>query len=62
MRHRGVDGVAAQSVVEALACMVEQPAYVWYAQDALQESAMPLDEAAEIVTRIWCRGVFGERE
>jgi len=56
-----VGGLAAQSVVEALACMVEQSAYVWYAQDALQESAMPLDEAAEIVTRIWCSSIFGDR-
>ncbi|SED21670.1 hypothetical protein SAMN04490240_3414 [Rhodococcus pyridinivorans] len=32
--------------------------YVWYAQDALQETPIPLERAAEIVTRIWHRALF----
>ncbi|WP_072814186.1 TetR/AcrR family transcriptional regulator [Rhodococcus zopfii] len=51
-------GQPVRVVVEAMACMVEQSAYVWYAQDALQKSPIPIDQAAEVVTRIWFRTFF----
>ncbi|WP_068164856.1 TetR/AcrR family transcriptional regulator [Rhodococcus phenolicus] len=52
------DGQPVRVIVEAMACMVEQSAYVWYAQDALQESPIPIEQAAEVVTRIWYRTFF----
>jgi AcrR family transcriptional regulator len=58
----GIVDVAGQPsavMVEAMACMVEQSAYVWYAQDALQASPMPVDQAAEVVSRIWYASFFG---
>src|SRR5690606_14572682 len=54
-----VDGLAVDDLAEAAACMVEQSAYVWYAQDRLREATMPIDRAARIVTRIWYNAFFG---
>jgi AcrR family transcriptional regulator len=54
-----IDGLPIGPLAEAVACMVEQSAYVWYAQDALQETPMPLEQAAEVVTRIWHASFFG---
>ncbi|NGP09034.1 TetR/AcrR family transcriptional regulator [Rhodococcus sp. 14C212] len=56
-----VDGIDVRGMVEAVACMVEQSAYVWYAQEELQRAPMPLDQAAQIVTRIWHAAFFGNR-
>lgn len=53
-----VDGVDIRGVVEAVACMVEQSAYVWYAQEEMQATPIPLEHAAQIVTRIWHRAFF----
>ncbi|MFC9356768.1 hypothetical protein ACFTZB_09325 [Rhodococcus sp. NPDC057014] len=39
--------------------LVEQSAYVWYAQDAMQDSPMPVEQAAEVVSRIWYTTFFG---
>ncbi|MGW0176817.1 TetR/AcrR family transcriptional regulator [Rhodococcus sp. NPDC003322] len=54
-----VAGQPSSVMVEAMACMVEQSAYVWYAQDALQDRTMPVEQAAEVVTRIWFATFFG---
>ena len=54
-----INGLPAAITVEAMACMVEQSAYVWYAQDAMQESPMPVEQAAEVVSRIWYTTFFG---
>ena len=45
---------------EALACMVEQTAFVWYAHGRSQGDAPDVDEAARVLTRLWTRGVFGD--
>ncbi|BCI53014.1 hypothetical protein NIIDNTM18_22920 [Mycolicibacterium litorale] len=54
-----VDGLPVTRVAEAVACMVEQSAYVWYAQDSLQEDPIPVDQAAQVVTRVWHASFFG---
>ena len=54
-----VDGVPARLVAEAMAAMVEQCAYVWFAQEEqLSEHPVSVDDAAAIVTRIWHRAFF----
>jgi AcrR family transcriptional regulator len=53
-----VDGLAVRDLAEAAACMVEQSAYVWYAQDKLRKAAIPVAQAARIVTRIWYNTFF----
>jgi AcrR family transcriptional regulator len=53
-----VDGVDATIAAESLACMVEQAAYVWYAQQGLRGSEVDLDEAARTVARSWHRTFF----
>lgn len=45
---------------DAMACMVEQAAYVWYAQDELATSTVPIEEAAATLTWVWYRTFFGE--
>lgn len=55
-----VDGVPARLVAEAMAAMVEQCAYVWFSQDEqLGESPVSVDDAANVVTRIWHNAFFG---
>lgn len=56
-----VDGITARHTTEALASLTEQSAYVWFAQEKLTKSPMPLDTAAEIVTRAWYAAFFKGR-
>lgn len=48
-----VAGVDAALAAESVACMVEQSAYVWYAQQELHGSEVDLDEAARTVAHSW---------
>ncbi|MGW3469501.1 TetR/AcrR family transcriptional regulator [Saccharopolyspora sp. NPDC000995] len=54
-----IGGRPAQLVAEAAACMVEQCAYVWYAQEQVRQQAVSLDDAALIVTQGWYGMFFG---
>ena len=54
-----VDGVDVRSIIYAMASMVEQSAYCWYAQEELNPDVMPVDLAARTVTIIWYRAIFG---
>ena len=53
-----VNGVDATVVTEAMASMVEQSAYCWYAQDELYAEHLPLDVATKTVTIIWYQAFF----
>lgn len=53
-----VDGTAAEIVADAMACMVEQAAYVWYAHDELNERPVSVDDAAKVATLSWFRTFF----
>lgn len=53
-----VDGSDTALVADAMACMVEECAYVWYAQESLSDRQVTLEEAARIVTRTWHRTFF----
>jgi AcrR family transcriptional regulator len=57
-----VNGVDAALAAESLACMVEQAAYVWFAQQALHGSEVDLDDAARTVALSWFRTFFGPVE
>lgn len=57
-----VDGVDAALAAESVACMVEQSAYVWYAQQALHGSEVDLDEAARTVAHIWFTTFFSSAD
>lgn len=54
-----VDGADAAIAADAVACMVEQSAYVWYAHEDLHGDDVPVVVAAQIVTRAWYRVFFG---
>jgi AcrR family transcriptional regulator len=54
-----VDGASVTVAADAVACMVEQAAYVWYAHEDLHGSDVPVETAAQIVTRAWYRLFFG---
>jgi AcrR family transcriptional regulator len=56
---REIDGVAVTVAADAVACMVEQAAYVWYAHEDLHGGDVPVETAAQIVTRAWYRLFFG---
>ena len=53
-----LDGIDVLGATEAMACMVEQAAYVWFAHEERQKRTMSLEEAAEITTRTWFRLFF----
>jgi len=53
-----INGVDVTVITEAMASMVEQSAYCWYAQEALQGEPVSIDTAAETVTLIWYRAFF----
>ena len=60
---RSVGGVPVRLVAEAMAAMVEQCAYVWFAQEEqLSEHPVSVDDAAAIVTRIWHDAFFQSDE
>jgi AcrR family transcriptional regulator len=56
--RRKVDGVDLETVTEAMCCMVEQSAYLWFAQEKLAERRVNVDDAARVVTRAWYLAVF----
>ncbi len=62
-RHamRDIDGVDVAIIADAMACMVEQCAYVWYAHEAMPGPSVPVETAGWIVTRAWFRTFFAER-
>jgi AcrR family transcriptional regulator len=55
-----LDGIDVKVAAEAVACMVEQAAYVWYAHEDLHEGDVSVETATQIVTRAWYRLFFGE--
>lgn len=60
-RDHGIEeikGVAAATVVEALACMVEQACYVWFAQEGMGERRVSIDDATATVSGAWYAAIF----
>jgi AcrR family transcriptional regulator len=53
-----VDGVDTALVAEAMASMVEQSAYAWFAHEELNAAPVTLENAAHVVARIWYRAFF----
>lgn len=56
-----VDGIDAGLAADAMACMVEQCAYVWYAHEDLSAATIPVETAGRLVTRTWFRTFFAPR-
>lgn len=57
--HHELDGTDARRAAEAMACLVEQSAYVWFAQEHLRDDPVDVDAAATTVTQAWHRTFFG---
>jgi AcrR family transcriptional regulator len=55
---RKVDGVDLETVVESMTCMVEQSAYLWWAQEDLLGRRVSVEDAARVVTRAWYLSVY----
>ncbi|MGX6511677.1 TetR/AcrR family transcriptional regulator [Rhodococcus sp. SJ-2] len=53
-----IDGVDARIVAESMACMVEQSAYVWFAEHRMRDNEVDLDDAARTVARTWYAAAF----
>jgi AcrR family transcriptional regulator len=53
-----VEGVSVTVAADAMACMVEQAAYVWYAHEDLHGGDVPVETAAQLVSRAWYRLFF----
>jgi AcrR family transcriptional regulator len=55
---RRVDGVSDDMATEAMACMVEQCCYVWFAHAEMRSGTVDLDEAVRTVTHAWYSTMF----
>lgn len=55
---RTTPGIDRKLAAEAMACMVEQSAYVWFAQDELYGQEVRRRDAADVVTWSWYRTFF----
>lgn len=55
-----VDGVDVRVLTEAVACMVEQSAYLWFAQSSLRDRQMDVETASIAATRVWYETFFGD--
>ncbi len=53
-----VNGVEAVVLAEAVSCMVEQSAYLWFAQSDLNGREVDVDTAAAAAAGIWYRAFF----
>jgi len=53
-------GINPRLAAEAMACMVEQAAYVWFAQEELYGQEVKRHEAADVVTWAWYRTFFDD--
>jgi AcrR family transcriptional regulator len=53
-----INKMPARFSLEALASMTEQSAYVWYAHPDITADMLPVDVAATVVSKIWCRTIF----
>lgn len=53
-----INGEAARTVLEALASMTEQSAYVWYAHPKPDTTLLPVHQAATIISDIWFLTLF----
>jgi len=61
-REHGIDeigGVAATTVIEAMACMVEQACYVWFAHEEMGERSIAVEEATAALSAAWYAAIFG---
>lgn len=54
-----VGGVPAETVAEAMACMVEQSCYVWFAHDEMSAHPVSIDHAVTTVSHAWYAAFFG---
>jgi AcrR family transcriptional regulator len=65
--HRGlygeepVGGTSVEVAAEALACMVEQCCYVWFAQEDESSTRVSVDEAVAITSHAWYASIFAGR-
>ncbi len=57
---RAFSGVDLELAADAMACMVEQAAYVWFANEAVATRLVVPEEAAAVLTRAWVRTIFAE--
>ena len=53
-----VEGIPARIIVESMASLVEQCAYTWFAQEALNKETISVETATKVVTRIWHQTFF----
>jgi hypothetical protein len=64
-RARGLDsvgGVDIRLAADAMACMVEQCCYVWFAHEQLNEELVSVADATRICTHVWYTGFFAPSE
>lgn len=56
-----IDGVPVELASEAMACMVEQCCYVWFAQEPMRSKPVAVDDAVHAVSHAWYAATFGGR-
>lgn len=62
-RAHGITEIAGVDVrlhAESMACMAEQSAYIWFAQEKLHQGTVSLDDAAKSLTHSWYTTFFAQ--
>lgn len=57
---KAFSGADLELATEAMACMVEQAAYVWFAHEPVGPRVVSPEEAAAVLTRAWVSTIFAE--
>lgn len=57
-----LDGIDVRVAADAMTCLVEQVAYVWFAHEDLHHRRVSLEDSADVVTRAWFRLFFPDRD
>lgn len=53
-----VNGLDNKPITEAMASMVEQSAYCWFALEEMNEKPITIEAAAKVVTKVWHNAFF----
>jgi AcrR family transcriptional regulator len=57
-----VAGVSVEVAGDAMACMVEQCCYAWFAQEQDQSEPVTVDEAVAVTSQAWFSTMFADRQ
>ena len=56
-----IAGVPVELATEAMACMIEQCCYVWFAHEEMRSQRVSIEDAVHTVSHSWYQAILGQR-